>query len=168
MAKRGSHTAVSASVERARLADVADIGRVVELAVALRDELRDMRGGALWEVREARLQPTVDALQAFMARADAAIVVGTIDDVVVGYGSLEVETLHNRDRLGIIGDLYVEPGARDVGVGECIAELLVDRARDAGCVGIDAFALPGHREAKNFFERGGFTARALTMHKRLT
>ena len=33
-----------------------------------------------------------------------------------------------------------------------------------GCVGIDAFALPGHRAAKNFFEEQGFTARAIVMH----
>ena len=33
-----------------------------------------------------------------------------------------------------------------------------------GCVGVDAFALPGHRAAKNFFEESGFTARAIVMH----
>ena len=70
-------------------------------------------------------------------------------------------------QLGIIGGLYVEPEGRGVGVGEAIAEQLVAFCIDAGCIGIDAFALPGHREAKNFFERAGFTARALVMHKPL-
>jgi hypothetical protein len=32
-------------------------------------------------------------------------------------------------------------------------------------VGIDAFALPGMRETKNFFEGSGFTARLLVMHR---
>ncbi|MGQ0824725.1 MAG: GNAT family N-acetyltransferase [Actinomycetota bacterium] len=158
---------MSASVEQARLATIADIGRLVELGSALRDELRVMRGGPLWEMREARLHATPDAFQTFLARGDAAIVVGTIDDVVVGYGTIEVEELGDGTRLGIVGDLYVEPEARAIGVGECIADLLVARAHEAGCRGVDAFALPGHRSAKNFFERSGFTARALVMYKRL-
>jgi len=54
-----------------------------------------------------------------------------------------------------------------VGVGECIAEMLITHCTEAGCVGIDALALPGHRAAKNFFERNGLTARALTMHRDL-
>ena len=33
-----------------------------------------------------------------------------------------------------------------------------------GASAVDAFALPGHRAAKNFFETAGFTARALVMH----
>jgi ribosomal protein S18 acetylase RimI-like enzyme len=154
-------------VESARDATRADLPRVVELAHELRSELRAMRGGALWEAREARVQPSVDAVSEFLERDDRALVVGTIDEVVVGYGTLETEPLRDGTRLGIIGDLYVEPDARDVGVGEAIALALVDRADRAGCVGIDAFALPGHREAKNFFERAGFTARALVMHKQL-
>ena len=36
-----------------------------------------------------------------------------------------------------------------------------------GCVGVDSFALPGHRAAKNFFEESGFTARAIVMHHAL-
>ena len=32
---------------------------------------------------------------------------------------------------------------------------------------VDAFALPGHRATKNFFEEEGFTARALIMHRPL-
>ena len=38
---------------------------------------------------------------------------------------------------------------------------------DAGCVGVDAVALPGHRVTKNFFEGSGFTARKLVMHHRI-
>ncbi len=43
-------------------------------------------------------------------------------------------------------------------VGEGLLEQLVAWCREQGCVGIDAFALPGHRAAKNFFETAGFTA----------
>jgi GNAT superfamily N-acetyltransferase len=154
-------------MEHARAATLDDLPRVVELARELRAELRAMRGGALWETREARIAPSLDALTDFVSRDDATVVIGSIDDVVVGYGTAEVEELADGTRLGIIGDLFVELDARGVGVGEAIAEALVAFCVDAHCIGIDAFALPGHREAKNFFERAGFTARALIMHKPL-
>ena len=64
-------------------------------------------------------------------------------------------------------DLFVESEARSVGVGESIADLIVAFCTAAKCVGIDAYALPGARTAKNFFERSGFTARALVMHHKL-
>ena len=40
----------------------ADLAALVELAQALRAELRDERGGALWETREAHAEPLDDAL----------------------------------------------------------------------------------------------------------
>jgi ribosomal protein S18 acetylase RimI-like enzyme len=154
-------------MEAARPATAADIDRLVVLALELRGELRVMRGGALWEVRESRVQPVVEMFAELLRREDTIVLAGTIDDVVVGYGTLELETLGDGHRLALIGDLYVEPEARGVGVGEAIATELVARANAAGCIGIDAFALPGHRATKNFFERAGFTARALVMHKPL-
>ena len=154
-------------MEAARAATAADIDRLVALALELRGELRVMRGGALWEVRESRVRPVAEMFAELLTRDDTIVLAGTIDDVVVGYGTLELETLRDGRRLAVIGDLYVEPDARAVGVGEAIATELVARATAAGCIGVDAFALPGHRATKNFFERAGFTARALVMHKPL-
>jgi ribosomal protein S18 acetylase RimI-like enzyme len=154
-------------MEGTRAATTADIARLVELAIELRDELRSMRGGSLWEVREARVLPIAASFEELLARPDAVVLVGTIEAVVVGYATLEYETLDDGRTLAVIGDLYVESEARAVGVGEALATELVARATAAGCSGIDAFALPGHRQAKNFFERAGFTARALLMHKSL-
>jgi N-acetylglutamate synthase-like GNAT family acetyltransferase len=154
-------------MEPARAATIDDVDRLVELANELHAELRVMRGGDLWERREARVQPDAGAFAALLARDDASIVVGTIDGVVVGYGTVEIEVLRDSTRLGVIGDLFVEADARDVSVGEEIANALVAFCVQQQVVGVDAFALPGHREAKNFFERSGFTARALVMHKRL-
>jgi GNAT superfamily N-acetyltransferase len=154
-------------VEDARPATDGDIATVVELADALRAELRTQRGGPLWALREAAPEPVEAMVRELLARADALVAVGTIGDAVVGYGTVALETLRDGARLGVIGELFVEADARAVGVGEAIAGQLIAFCEDAGCVGIDATALPGHREAKNFFERNGFTARALTMHKRL-
>jgi GNAT superfamily N-acetyltransferase len=154
-------------VESSRPATAADIPRVVELARLMRAELAGMRGGELWEVREAWPEPLEDAYDALLTRDEALLVVGTIDDVVVGHGAVVVELLRSGARLGVVTDLFVEHEAREVGVGEAMADTLVAHCRDRHCMGIDAPALPGHRAAKNFFEEHGFTARALVMHRRL-
>ena len=67
----------------------------------------------------------------------------------------------------MIGDLFVEPEARAVGVGESIADQIIAFCTGAGLRRDRRVALPGARAAKNFFERSGFTARALVMHHKL-
>lgn len=129
--------------------------------------MHGQRGGALWATREAHPEPHEDTLISLIARDDAQVVVGTIDGTVVGFGTVEIEFLRDGTRLGVIGDLFVEEGARSVGVGESIADRIIEFCSGAGCIGIDAYALPGARTAKNFFERSGFTARALVMHHKL-
>jgi len=86
---------------------------------------------------------------------------------VVGYALVGVEELRDGTRLAVVGELGVEPEARAVGVGEALLTEILAWADAAGCVGVDAPALPGHRQAKNFFEAHGFTARVLTMHRTL-
>jgi GNAT superfamily N-acetyltransferase len=152
-------------MEASRPAEPDDVPRVAELARALRAELRTMRGGAVWAEREALAEPLDDAYAALLDRDDACVVVGTIDDVVVGFAAVVVDVLHDGARLGIVTDLFVEEGARSIGVGEAMVERVVAFCAEAGCVGVDALALPGARAAKNFFEESGFTARALVMHR---
>jgi GNAT superfamily N-acetyltransferase len=152
-------------MEASRRAGHDDVARIAELARAMRAELRAMRGGAIWAEREALAEPLNDAYEALLDRDDACLVVGTIDDVTVGFGALVVDMLHDGARLGVVTDLFVDEGARSVGVGEAIVEVLVAFCAEAGCIGVDALALPGARAAKNFFEESGFTARALVMHR---
>ena len=140
---------------------------MVELSRLLRDELVTMKGGVLWSNREARAEPLDTAFAALLEREDALVLVGTVDDTVIGFGVVTLEWLRSGETLGVISDLFVEPGARAVGVGEAMAGDLVAYCVAHGCTGIDALALPGHRAAKNFFEESGFTARAIVMHRRL-
>jgi GNAT superfamily N-acetyltransferase len=152
-------------MEDARVAVGADLARVAELAHDFRAELREQRGGPLWATREARPEPLSDALAALLAHDDATVIVGTLDDHIVGYGIVEIEVLRDGSRLGVIDEIFVEAEARAVGVGELLVEALVAFCVAGGCIGVDAAALPGHRQAKNFFERAGFTARLLVMHR---
>jgi ribosomal protein S18 acetylase RimI-like enzyme len=151
-------------VEHARRATSDDVADLVALARQLRDELAQHRGGVLWGTREVDGEPLADALDAALVDPDTVVLVGTIDDVPVGYGIVTVEDLRDGTRLGRVSELFVDPEARGVGVGEAIAREVLDHCRAAGCRGVDVVALPGHRAAKNFFEEQGFIARAIVMH----
>lgn len=154
-------------MEGARPASLEDLERIAELAAAAIAELRTGRGGAVWERREARPQPPTSSLEAAFAEADHHVAVGTIDGTVVGYGVAHVERLRDGDLLGVVSDLYVEPDARGVGVGEAVMDLLLAWCTEQGCFGVDSLALPGDRHTKNFFESFGLVARAIVVHRAL-
>jgi len=159
-------------VEGARAAVAEDRDAIVDLAERAIDELEPTRGGAVWRRRHARPVPVApsvdDDLAAALAGRDRAVLVGTIEDVVVGYAVVRVEGLGDGSTLGVVDDLYVDPEARGVGVGEAVMDLVLDWCRQRGCFGVDALALPGNRATKNFFERFGLTARAILVHRSLS
>ena len=63
--------------------------------------------------------------------------------------------------------VFVDPRARDVGVGEALIGAATTWALASGCVGLDGLALPGDRHTKNLYERSGLTARLITVHRDL-
>jgi GNAT superfamily N-acetyltransferase len=153
-------------VEAARPATGQDLGRLAELAGLARDELRVSRGGEVWRLHESRADPLDASIAASLADPDQRVLAGTLDDVVVGYAAAHIETLRDGGgRLGVIDDLYVEPEARGVGVGEALVGDMIAWLQESGCRGADGLALPGMRATKNFFEAFGFTARAIVVHR---
>jgi GNAT superfamily N-acetyltransferase len=144
--------------ETARLADTGDLRALEQLAADARAEALTKRGGVVLVERDL---PGSEAL----ADAYDALVVGLIDDVVVGYGAITCEAMRIGKPLGVIGELYVDPGAREVGIGEAMMDLLITWSRERGCRGVDAKALPGDRATKNFFETFGLVARAIEVHR---
>jgi GNAT superfamily N-acetyltransferase len=153
-------------MEGARAAMAADLPRLAELRQLALDEMRPVRGGLLYLAREARPELDASAGEALWDD-DRGAWVGTIDDVVVGYAMARVEHLRTSELLGVIDALFVEEGAREVGVGEALMGELLRWCAERGCAAVDAVALPGARATKNFFEESGFTARLLVMHRRL-
>jgi len=154
-------------MESARPATSADVERVAELAEQAVAELTATKGGAVWARREARRQPYTESLCADLVASDHHVVVGEILGAIVGYAVVRVEALRDGGALGVIDDIYVEPEARGIGLGEALMDAIVAWCRDQGCIGIDGLALPGNRETKNFFERFGLVARAIVVHRSL-
>ena len=99
--------------------------------------------------------------------APAGLFVGEFEDAVVGL--LAVTSLDvSGQRRGQIECCYVEEGARGVGVGTALMDAAVGWCDAAGCVEVDALALPGDRATKQRLEASGFTARLLTLSRRLS
>lgn len=153
--------------EAARPATAGDVPVVAQLVRAAVDELRPQRGGEVWFRQLGRHEPVEEGLTRALDAPDHLVVVGTVDEVVVGYGVVRSEVLRDGSRLGVIDDLYTDPAARAIGVGEAMMALLTEWCREHGCLGIDALALPGNRDTKNFFETFGLVARAIVVHRSL-
>jgi GNAT superfamily N-acetyltransferase len=68
---------------------------------------------------------------------------------------------------GRIECCYVDRDARGVGVGTALMEAAVAWCEASGCAEVDALALPGDRATKQRLEATGFTARLLTLSRRL-
>lgn len=143
-----------------------DIEHVLALAALLRAELAAERGGVVWLAADAA--PAGDGdVRRWLRDATMQVFVGGIDETVLGYCVVRAAPLRDGSRLGVIEELFVEPEARAVGVGEELLTAAMAWCVQHECRGIDATALPGQRATKNFFEGSGFVARRLTMHHSL-
>lgn len=149
--------------EEARAATVEDLPAIVDLYRAATAELRGEKGGEVWAATTARDRDPDLRLDA----EDLLVLAGTYADVVVGYARVEHRNLADHSAVAVLTDIYVEPGARGVGIGEALLDSALAWAREKGCRGVDSVALPGMRDTKNFFEAGGLVARAITVHRRL-
>lgn len=137
------------------------------LAREARHEAQQYRGGERWLVTEAAPEPLEDHFIRLMADPQSALVAGVWEDEVVGYGWARRLVRLDGSPIARIEELFVIPEARSVGVGESVFDALKQWAQEQELVAIDAFVLPGHRQAKNFFETFKMTAHALIVHTRL-
>ena len=153
--------------EGCRLAAIADLDIVAELMGEAVAEQVDARGGAIWSRRETQPTPHRMSVEQAFHDPDQEIWVGTIDEVIVGYAICRLEVLRTGELLAMVTDLFVLEGAREVAIGEIMMNEIVPWCEARECVGIDALALPGNRQTKNFFETFGFKARLLTVHRPL-
>ena len=156
-------------VEQVRTAGVQDVGRLVELTASFRAASADERGGAAVHPSDGGgrpPEPTDDAVGAYVTDPDRTALVGLLDEWTAGAALCRLDDVGG-DRRGVLDVCFVEPGAREVGLGRLLLEHALAWFRSQGCAAVDGTAFPGDREAKQFFESAGFKARLLVMHLRL-
>lgn len=149
--------------ESARLATIEDLPAIEWIGEAALAPMPEARGGPVFSSFEIGFKtPTERASEAV---SDRRCVVGEFDGVVFGYAVFTVELRDSGEKLGRLFDFAVYPDARGVGIGEAMMDLVVADLIERGCAGVDAWALPGDRATKNFFETFGLKARLLTAHR---
>lgn len=146
--------------ELVRPASGADVPVIAELEQAARDAVADARGGAALLAEE----PPVADWAAMITDPGHRVFVAAIDEVVVGYLLLE---LSSRVPTAYVRQVFVDPGARELGFGDDLLAAAMAAAQEAGATTIESFALPGDRDTKNLFERAGVTARKLIVSRQL-
>ncbi len=157
-------------MEEVRVATEGDLDDLVRLAELARGELGEERGGPMWQLLHGRPDPLPATLVADLTEAasDAGVVLlGLWAGAPAGYAAAHREQLGDGTAIAVVSDVYVEAGFRGVGLGDALMTELLAWATTHGCRGIDALALPGMRQSKNFFERFGLTARAILVHRDL-
>ncbi len=130
--------------------------RLLELEA--RAALVGQRGGDRWLDEHPLIG---DGWGARCATAD--VVVGTIDDVVIGYLVAEL----GADKIVRIDQVWVTPEARELGFGDEMLATTIASASARGAVAVEGQALPGDRHTKNLYERAGIVARLITTFKTL-
>jgi GNAT superfamily N-acetyltransferase len=109
---------------------------------------------------------TSESLLARWTSPKAKLLVGEFEGVVVGVLGVTASGPPDGGR-GLVEGCYVERDARGVGVGGALMQAAVAWCREQGCREVDAIALPGDRGTKQRLEAEGFTARLLTLSRRL-
>ena len=142
-----------------------DLPVLVDLYRSLEKEMVALH--RMWPLAGGLSEPVEDSLAGSLDDPDTSIYLGTIDGVPVGLLLIRIEQLLPQAggaRVGAIRLVFVDHEAREVGVGEIMRDQALREHRAIGIRLFDAHVLPGHRLAKNFFEAGGFAARAIVMH----
>lgn len=148
-------------IEEVRAATAADWPGFAELQDDARRSLALQRGGAAWLADHPSW--TTDGFAEFLGRR-ARAAVAVIDGTSFGHA---LTSLDGSGRRAVVEWLYVDPGGRELGLGEMLLADAIEWATTAGADVIESVALPGDRETKNMFERFGMKARMLTVSKPL-
>jgi GNAT superfamily N-acetyltransferase len=117
----------------ARVATTDDLPSLRSLEAEARDIVRPVRGGAV----HLDVDGVTWSLSTRFGSPDVVVLAGLIDEAVIGYAVVSSASTAAR-----IEAIYVEPEARQLGVGEELLNQAIAWARNRNCTTLDAVALP--------------------------
>lgn len=153
-------------MEQVRQASSDDLDRIGELVTELAVDRAARRGADLTRASDGGGRPpdpTGASLALYVTDPTRTVLLGTLDDWVAAVALCRVDD-DGGERRGVLDVCFVEPGAREVGLGHLLLERSLEWFAGQRCSGVDGTAFPGDRMAKSFFESAGFKARLLVMY----
>ncbi len=154
-------------MEQVRPATPGDHAALARLLTAALAEAKDARGG-LALVGDAAPEGLLVRWTGGAAGDRTQVFAGEFDGALVGLAAVTLRPGLAEDApRGLVECCYVEPMGRGVGVGEALLAAALTWCESRGCVEVDAMALPGDRSTKQRLEGAGFSARLLTLSRRL-
>ena len=144
----------------ARAAEAAECATTATIAKQAIETVRDERGGRWHLDHDGDATTPLERHSGAQSDPQQHLVVGCIDDTVVGYGMAYLSPTVD-GTLCMIDELVVHPQAQAIGVGSEILAEIRRWAVSNSCQAIESQVLPGNRAAKNFFERVGMKTRKM-------
>lgn len=88
--------------------------------------------------------------------------IATLEDKVVGYGSLLIETKIRGGKWGHVEDIVSHKNYRNLGVGKSIVDFLLSFAKDNGCYKV---SLQCSNEHISFYKKCGYNLKGVSMEQ---
>lgn len=148
----------------ARPATAADTDVLVALVRQALAATRAQRGGLLLADGERR-RPPAERVADAIDRPGRVAVAGEFEGAVFGVLLAHTEET-SIGAIGVVDELFVEPEAREVGIGDAMVAQAITWVEESGLAGLDIPVLPGDRHMKNLCERSGLSARQIVMHRK--
>jgi GNAT superfamily N-acetyltransferase len=103
----------------------------------------------------ARLAAAFDHVTADAARG--VILLACESERAIGVAALSYAfPIEVGERIGFLEELYVEPSARERGVGTALLNAVLEAAAGAGAVAVDLEIVSGHERVERLYARFGF------------
>ena len=150
----------------ARPAEASDHAVLVDLYRKMEAEQVALK--PMWRLADGLPEPAEAALEAAIADEGTIVVIGEIEGVPFGFAIAGTDPLlpqADGEQVGVVRYIFTDHEAREVGVAEAMAQHILSELQGRGLRRFDVRVLPGHRNAKNFFEANGFSARLIVMHR---
>lgn len=144
-----------------RSASVDDVLAIEDLANEARLEIAQFRG------HEHLLADSISTHQQWLLEITSSkniVLTAWNSMTIVGYAKGDIDVA---GAICTISHVFVDPQARQLGIGAGLVGELARIAKIRGCQTLDAVALPGDRKMKNLYERIGMPARLLIASKNL-
>ncbi|PCR90536.1 GNAT family N-acetyltransferase [Natrinema ejinorense] len=141
-----------------------DIDTVADLWVRL---ARDQRQHDSAVRPEANREAMRETLGAYLV--NDGLLVARLGDRIVGFASVSIErgTLELETTRGLLSNIYVEPAARDRGIGSALLEAAEESLLEQGADVMLLEVMADNGGARQFYRRNGYDEFRVTMRRSL-